>query len=252
MEDLILEIQNYPCIYATDAEDYRDNMKKAVCWETIATRLNRSSAELKREWKNARDCYRQALSIRKNRNNMKPWRYEKIMEFVKPYLKPKRNTEEIAFYGDCFETIDDVIIKSEVTTDFEDELSESDYISENPPNEESPASPQRTSKRKRHSSDNDIQPIISRVESSDEKTYQQKHLELQQSREISTPSRDLESQNKIITFASKEPNDLELFFASICETAKALPRKYQNKIKREVLEIVTKAEEDCETETILP
>ncbi|GBP46699.1 hypothetical protein EVAR_86952_1 [Eumeta japonica] len=47
---------------------------------------------------------------------------------------------------------------------------------------------------------------------------------------------------------SQEPEALELFFASVCQSTRRLPLRYQHQIQRHVLELVLRAEEDYEAE----
>ncbi|GFR03712.1 MADF domain-containing protein [Trichonephila clavata] len=92
-EQLIAEVKKHPCLYQIDRAEYRDPVLKNKCWKEISKKLNRDTSLLRKDWKNLRDCYRQALitrqSTKKRQTKLKPWKFEKQMLFVKPYLGPK-------------------------------------------------------------------------------------------------------------------------------------------------------------------
>ncbi|GFT27369.1 MADF domain-containing protein [Nephila pilipes] len=92
-EQLISEVKKYPCLYAIDKPEYKNPDLKTTCWTEISENLNRDTSMLRRDWKNLRDGYRQALitrrGTRKRSTRLKPWKYERQMIFVKPYIGPK-------------------------------------------------------------------------------------------------------------------------------------------------------------------
>lgn len=45
-----------------------------------------------------------------------------------------------------------------------------------------------------------------------------------------------------------DQDSLDLFFASVCQSTKRLPKKYQGLVKRQVLDVLLKVEEECESE----
>ncbi|KAL4714359.1 hypothetical protein ACJJTC_009711 [Scirpophaga incertulas] len=45
-----------------------------------------------------------------------------------------------------------------------------------------------------------------------------------------------------------DQSSLDLFFASVCQSTKRLPKKHQNAIKRQVLDVLLRVEEEFETE----
>ncbi|KAF9421229.1 hypothetical protein HW555_002701 [Spodoptera exigua] len=48
--------------------------------------------------------------------------------------------------------------------------------------------------------------------------------------------------------ASSDHDSLDLFFASVCQSTKRLPRKYQSSVKRQVLDALLRVEEEWEME----
>ncbi|XP_072944660.1 uncharacterized protein [Epargyreus clarus] len=45
-----------------------------------------------------------------------------------------------------------------------------------------------------------------------------------------------------------EQDSLDLFFASVCQSTKRLPKKYQSQLKKQVLDALLRVEEECENE----
>lgn len=45
-----------------------------------------------------------------------------------------------------------------------------------------------------------------------------------------------------------DQDSLELFFASVCQSTRRLPKRFQNQIKRQVLDVLLRVEEQCENE----
>lgn len=67
----------------------------------------------------------------------------------------------------------------------------------------------------------------------------------------SSPSTDVD---KVLAYFHKKENvthkdDLDHFFISVCQSTRKLSRRMQNKVKKEILDIVIKAEEQDETPT---
>ncbi|KAJ0174898.1 hypothetical protein K1T71_010006 [Dendrolimus kikuchii] len=47
-----------------------------------------------------------------------------------------------------------------------------------------------------------------------------------------------------------DQDSLDLFFASVCQSTKRLPKKYQAKVKRQVLDVLLKVEEDYDNDVV--
>ncbi|CAG9788470.1 unnamed protein product [Diatraea saccharalis] len=47
-----------------------------------------------------------------------------------------------------------------------------------------------------------------------------------------------------------DQDSLDLFFASVCQSSKRLPKKFQNSIKRQVLDVLLRVEEEFESEQV--
>ncbi|XP_050730795.1 uncharacterized protein LOC127005723 [Eriocheir sinensis] len=223
MEQLILEVRKYPCLYNTALEGYRDMYWKDSCWEEIAKNLGWESKDIKREWKKLRDCFRQALARRKANGlaakNRKGWRYEKQMEFLIPFMSSKDTTIE-DIQDDGVEDETTIHIKTEVhdplseegnapthlQTDLQDPLSAASFTS----NEDDEW---RTPKVKRKLSPPiDVGKVV---------IYMQE-------KEEGAPQKD----------------DLDHFFISLCKSTRKLSRRMQNKVKKDFLEIMMQAEEE--------
>lgn len=59
--------------------------------------------------------------------------------------------------------------------------------------------------------------------------------------------------NKVIVYLHKKPkrekpDDMDLFFASACESTRKFPRRLRNKIKREILDLISRVEDEFELE----
>ncbi|XP_059057757.1 uncharacterized protein LOC131851291 [Achroia grisella] len=48
--------------------------------------------------------------------------------------------------------------------------------------------------------------------------------------------------------SSTDQDSLDLFFASVCQSTKRLPRKFQNQVKRQVLNVLLKVEDEFEND----
>lgn len=57
-----------------------------------------------------------------------------------------------------------------------------------------------------------------------------------------------EQETEVWDSSSSDHDSLDLFFASVCQSTKRLPKKYQNKTKRLVLDALLKVEAQFEAE----
>lgn len=78
-----------------------------------------SVAECQKQWKKLRDCYKKALRLRQYksgsaRKNEKPIKFEKELEFLKPYLQDKPQTSNLGCSEDSLDinTEDNTMIES--------------------------------------------------------------------------------------------------------------------------------------------
>ncbi|XP_055908371.1 transcription factor Adf-1-like [Eupeodes corollae] len=96
IEKLILCVKKYPMLYDVDHAEYKSLRKKDQIWDIIGEELDENGEDLKKKWKNLRDCYaRYIRSWEIEASNAAPnttryykfWPWAKQMEIFKPYLK---------------------------------------------------------------------------------------------------------------------------------------------------------------------
>ncbi|CAH0720595.1 unnamed protein product, partial [Brenthis ino] len=59
---------------------------------------------------------------------------------------------------------------------------------------------------------------------------------------------DQDQESEVWDPGNSDQDSLDLFFASVCQSTKRLPKKYQNQIKKQVLDVLLRVEEQVETE----
>ncbi|XP_071452665.1 uncharacterized protein [Hetaerina americana] len=202
MNRLIEEVRKRPYLYDISLDEYKDIRKKDNSWAEIAQILNSDCLTVKKNWKKLRDCFRQAISRRTSENgqeprNLKPWRYEKQMQFLLPSMTSRTNHVTYSQH-DCEGT----------TSDFgQMNGSGQAFVIEDIVHQTGP----KTNKRK---STAEVDHVVDYFE---------------------------ESRN-----TSPKLDDLDLFFASACQSTRKLPRRFQNQIKRELLDSISRAEDQLE------
>ncbi|XP_063536847.1 uncharacterized protein LOC134746409 [Cydia strobilella] len=65
---------------------------------------------------------------------------------------------------------------------------------------------------------------------------------------IDETDKDMQSEGESETWdtGNGDQDSLELFFASVCQSTKRLPKTYQNQVKRQVLDVLLRIEEEAE------
>lgn len=114
IEQLIIVLQQYPCIYNIQSAEYLDRIKKAQAWNNILEEMVKSDGslnlvEIKRKWRNLRVQFMQEHRLMNGSKKSgvgltdvyvpKLWCYEQL-GFLKTHIevrKSKDNTEV------CFE-----------------------------------------------------------------------------------------------------------------------------------------------------
>ncbi|XP_041982911.1 uncharacterized protein LOC121735966 [Aricia agestis] len=96
-EKLIFLVQKYECLFNVKAKTYSDKNCRKNAWQKVSGEMQISEAECQKRWKRIRDCYKKAIRLRQfksgsARSNDKPIRFEKELEFLKPYLQNKPQT----------------------------------------------------------------------------------------------------------------------------------------------------------------
>ncbi|KAJ8954766.1 hypothetical protein NQ318_014873 [Aromia moschata] len=94
-ESVIEHVRRHPQLYDYSHPDYKKCKAKDKIWERIGREVNESGDEVKKKWRNIRDCYQKHLKCLKGTSNdpgsaakrsYKNWYWAKQMEFFKPYL----------------------------------------------------------------------------------------------------------------------------------------------------------------------
>ncbi|XP_075982560.1 uncharacterized protein LOC142980873 [Anticarsia gemmatalis] len=85
---LIELVKQYEPIYNTKCDEYRDVTLRNSAWEEVAKSHGKTVNECKEDWNKLRNCYNNALKRRRNKSKiMAPWRFERQMSFLKPFLQ---------------------------------------------------------------------------------------------------------------------------------------------------------------------
>ncbi|KAK9498454.1 hypothetical protein O3M35_003089 [Rhynocoris fuscipes] len=205
---LIQEIKKYPCLYDLDKDEYRDFNIKEHCWIRIAKKLNQDVRKIKEDWRKLRDCYRQLKQNGPTVNPLKGWYYQKEMEFLRPSL---------ATYTDTIKILNNNINKSVEKSEIVD-------------NDEEAA----RSKRFRNEQKRNMNNICN--ECRNENNEQNKMADNGMHINCNNDYGGCHSSSRSSVI------DTELFFSSMCESTKRLPKLYQNQIKKRLFDAVLTAE----------
>ncbi|XP_050433609.1 uncharacterized protein LOC126841283 [Adelges cooleyi] len=270
--DLIMinKIRQHQELYDTDENQYKYIDKRDKAWKEVADELGMPVNDVKLRWKRLRDNFRVSIKRTIGLNlkpglpfvESKPWKYQKEMEFLLPFmqiggcsLKKMLNLENPredyhqGNYDDC--RTEGSSSPSYDTSYEHDEMPEprvevnempGDYSNDEAgvddellyPDVEILSNGQheplhRVAKRVKRSAE--AAAAAEEADSSAQRMPDQRHTD-----------RYCRVQHQRQSRAKIHPVDL--FFYSMAETTKALPRAYQAEIKRRVLEIVIKAEEE--------
>ncbi|XP_022823345.1 uncharacterized protein LOC111354238 [Spodoptera litura] len=181
---------------------YRDISKKDLAWEKIARECEMANGkEAKSHWKKLRDSHREALRRRKTTTgqaaqNMKPWKYENLMEFLLPH---RENNETFSNFSDRIQGNDSENTSDTIITD-------TDVV-------ESPPSPAKTST----------------IQSGKKNSKQLEMIEILQRREKNREQRRTERDEirKHITDANRPQDALShLFESSLPESPRGVGGKF--------------------------
>ncbi|XP_046972348.1 uncharacterized protein LOC124539068 [Vanessa cardui] len=117
---LIYLVQKYECLFNPKAKNYSDKHSKNNAWEKVSGEMKLTVSECQKQWKKLRDCYKKALRLRQYksgsaRKTEKPIKFEKELEFLKPYLQDRSQTSNLDFSDNSLDidTEDISIIESQ-------------------------------------------------------------------------------------------------------------------------------------------
>lgn len=192
--------------------------------KSLLIKFSVTGQEAKSQWKKLRDSHREAMRRRKTSTgqatqNLKPWKYETLMEFL---LSQTENSETSFNYSIYLEET------SYNTQKISDQNTNNYVIESHPPPSESPLSTLSTIKSEKNSNQLDISEIVQRRE----KNREQRRTEREELR------RDIIDSNR--------PQDaLSALFASLCQKTRDLPKYLQLRVEREIFETINRAEEEA-------
>ncbi|XP_049861974.1 uncharacterized protein LOC126355653 [Schistocerca gregaria] len=209
MSALIDQVQKYPVLWDYSKLKYRDANLRDLAWEEISQVLRKPKAVVKTDWRKLRDSHRNALKRRETKSgqaaaNSKKWKYEKEMEFLLSVLPAH------SLHDSNIPDMDDTQVP-------ENQIHDDSIV-----NAEAPAAPDDD---EFSNSDHDVNTVRNKPKGVD------KILKFLKNKEINKPVRSV-------------PEELDLFFGSMSMSVKKLPRRLQNRGKREVLEAVNRAEDE--------
>ncbi|CAG9788476.1 unnamed protein product [Diatraea saccharalis] len=97
-EQIIEYVKLYPVLYNKTLGQYRDHNMRNIAWEEIAEQLNTPVEEIKEKWARLRNCLTNALKRRRRKSAaiMGPWKFEKQMQFLLPYLDAKTHVTNMS------------------------------------------------------------------------------------------------------------------------------------------------------------
>ncbi|KAL4143665.1 hypothetical protein QTP88_005974 [Uroleucon formosanum] len=272
--DLIMinKIKEHQVLYDTDEDQYKYIDKRDKAWKEVADELGMPVNDVKLRWKRLRDNFRVSIKRTKGLNlkpglpfvEGKPWKYQKEMEFLLPFmqiggysLKKMLNLEHsptqdyTGVYDDC-KTDGSSSPYNNMSYDYDDmpeprvEMKEmaGSYSNDEGGVDDELLYPDveilsngkheplhRVAKRVKRSAEAAAAAAAKEADSSAQLKLNQHHM-----------NHYYHIQQQQHSHAKVHPVDL--FFYSMAETTKGLPQAYQAEIKRRVLEIVIKAEEE--------
>lgn len=187
-------------------------------------------------WKKLRDGYRQALNKKKcttgqAATSINPWKYEKIMEFILPYMANRPRSTN-AVIEDSSSNISQDKSENTLQQEFENNATK---VTQNVDNSiYGGQSPSMNAQSKRKNSDPFVQFL---------------HDESQR-RENRSKIRDALRRDVLTQRQQNDSVQLKSFFDTMYETSKVLPEYTQMKLQRQIFNIVMEARENHITEQL--
>ncbi|CAH4032751.1 transcription factor Adf-1-like [Pieris brassicae] len=110
-EQLIELVKQYSVLYDVKLAQYRDHNVRNNAWEEIAEQMNLSVEEVKNKWSKLRNCFTNALKRRRKKSGQAaakaiPWKLEKQMEFLLPYVEGRSTVTNLSTSNDDDSTHD--------------------------------------------------------------------------------------------------------------------------------------------------
>ncbi|XP_047098372.1 transcription factor Adf-1-like [Schistocerca piceifrons] len=98
-EYLIELVRSHSDLYNMTDRRYSDSVWKETLWKEIGEEVGRPGPECKRRWVSLRDQFRKCV-IKKTKSGQaailkKPWKYEDIMAFLRPYMLEREPVSNI-------------------------------------------------------------------------------------------------------------------------------------------------------------
>ncbi|XP_025195660.1 variant-silencing SET domain-containing protein-like [Melanaphis sacchari] len=123
LEMLIELVRERKCLYDMSEKNYSDHQLKENLWREIASTLKEPVENCKKSWTNLRDAFRRAAkkSVTKSgqkSKNIKKWKYEDEMSFLRPHMKER----------DSISNIESMVTDDDDSDDNEDQCEESDNL----------------------------------------------------------------------------------------------------------------------------
>lgn len=234
-EKLIEAVRNEKCLYDVKHPDYVKVKLKDSIWKRIAEELGlKDGNEARRAWEKLRNNHRDALRRQKNvkrksvsgADNIRPWRYQGLMEFLKPHMGNRTNKTNL-----LEESHDEPSQIHSDSTENESEKIKENYgyrtsSVESQSSELSSTGTGRVHKIKRHKrkmANVSMNPSI------------EGHEEVDRQRKRTDTSNDF-------TVNNVKNDPLFHFFMSMYETTKSLPPLSQHTIKTNIFSLVSHEE----------
>ncbi|CAF4875030.1 unnamed protein product [Pieris macdunnoughi] len=125
-EQLIELVKKYSVLYDMRLPQYKDHTVRNNAWEEIAEQMNTNVEEVKNKWSKLRNCFTNALKRRHKKSGQAaakavPWKFEKQMEFLLPYVEGRSTFTNLSKSND-----------GDSTQDFEYQFSEESAVSPPP------------------------------------------------------------------------------------------------------------------------
>ncbi|XP_028131789.1 uncharacterized protein LOC114327381 isoform X1 [Diabrotica virgifera virgifera] len=237
VERLIEIVRDNPVLYDTNHDNYMRTKLKDEIWEEIGLELNTDGNSVKDQWRKLRDSYREALRRQSSKIGHKSgpvrlWLYQKEMEFLIPHMKNRTTAGTLTATYNPADTIEypELQLSDEIKSEHIDDTTVP--VDEAPNDAEEVECFQRPKAIKR-TIVTLSEPIKRYINNSEERV--KRKLIQQLSQEEKESHRD---------------DALYQFFMSMYTITKKLPMKYQRQVRMKVLEEVSKAEEESESDSI--
>nr|CAI5817684.1 unnamed protein product [Callosobruchus analis] len=217
-ENLILRVQNYNELYDLSGRYYSNQQRKQEVWREIAEQIGETIDACKEAWRELRDNYRKAKTLRKTKSgygakNIKSIKFEKELTFLNPYQQQPQElqTSNLSVSSSDGEADEDGADNS--TQQLTEGLSEAATL--------------YSVKSVSSASMSRLNSTINRKRENIQKSPVLEYLEFKRQQQV-----------------SQQPNShpLDVFFSSMAAAVKTFPARVQLNIKQKVFQPVTDTE----------